>query len=68
MKMGGILTRRRAHGDRNGSRNDKTVDVSVGIDIDWAMLYRIPCNMAVKWVPGGVICTGGLENEGVWAV
>ena len=45
-----------------------TVELSVYIDLDWGVLVRITCNGAVKRVPGGTSCTGGLESEGVWLI
>ena len=42
-----------------------TVDIAEDIDVDWSMLVRIPCNGAVKRVPGGVVPTDGSSIEGV---
>ena len=46
----------------------RTVYISVDVDVDWAMLVRIPFNGSVKRVTGGVVCTGGLASEGVWSI
>ena len=64
MSMGGLLIQRRANVDRGSGRDAITIDV----DIDCSVSVRIPCNGAVKRVPGGVVCIGGLASEGVWAI
>ena len=53
----------------HGSGGDaRTIDIAVDVDVDRAVLVRIPCNEAKDRVPGGVIRTSGLESEVVWDV
>ena len=44
----------------------RTIDVAV--DVDRAVSGRIPCNGAVKWFPGGIVCYSVLASEGVWVI
>ena len=41
------------------------IDITVHVDVGWAVLGRIPCNGVVKQVPGGVVRIGGMASEGV---
>ena len=43
----------------------RAVDVTVDVDVGWSILGSIPCNRAVKQVPGGVNFTSGLVSEGI---
>ena len=45
-----------------------TVDIDVEVDVGRVVSDRIQCNGAVKLVPGGVVCTGGLASEGVQVI
>ena len=63
-KMGGLLAQRcsscsdrEGGGDARGRR--RIVETCSG---------RIPCNGAVKRVPGGVVCVEGLASEGVLVI
>ena len=62
------MQRRNDFGYLNNGGDDDGVDVYVNVAHIRLRPDRIPCNGAVKRIPGGIISTGGLESEGVWDI
>ena len=63
-----ILTQCRAHDNHDGVRELWTVYAAIDIDVVRAVVVSNTCNAAIKGVPGDVVCTVGLDSEGVWVI